>query len=256
MGVDNIGNREPAEPAPDVLPAQTRLALDRDEGHALPADPPSGQTGPAGAADAAASAELPDVLPAQARLGLDRDEGHTLAAGPDAGQAADQGWPPPAEFGTATGLPADATIDHGNFRYLTDDRGRVIEATGTLQQEKADRQRKDAGYIRAMIPEGFNDQAGHLFAAARGGPGDHWNMVPQDANLNHGEWRKMENGWKDALDRGPVEVAIAMSYDGDDLRPYAFHVEYTRVNEAGATETVQETFLNGPGAAKDEFTAN
>jgi hypothetical protein len=158
-----------------------------------------------------------------------------------------------ADWGTATKLPADATIDAGTYQFRTDDLGRVVEAYGmTLESTKAPRQPKDAGLVREQIPGGFDDQAGHLIAARFGGPGDHWNMVPQDRNLNVSEWKKLENEWGRALENGPVEVNITLNYHGDDVRPYAFNVEYSKINEHGETEIVRKDILNAPGAARDE----
>jgi len=251
MGADSTDTRQPPpdSPRPDTSPAgRLDVSPHRDEGT------PATDTA---AADSAGIAGIPDAHPIETVSAPVRDEGHALpdtASRPNEELAGDQddAARPQADWQTPTGLPPNATVDAGNYQFGTDDLGRVVQAYGmTLENSKAAREWKDAGLVREMIPSGFDDQAGHLIAARFGGPGEHWNMVPQDKNLNLSEWRKMENQWGEALKNGPVQVDIAMSYDGDDLRPYAFHVEYTMVNGQGEVETVKKDILNAPRAAKD-----
>jgi DNA/RNA non-specific endonuclease len=158
------------------------------------------------------------------------------------------------DWKTPTDLPPNATIDAGRFQFGTDDFGRLVQATGELELEPGQRERWDTDRVREMIPGDFNDEAGHLIAARFNAPGDHWNMVPQDFNLNHSEWREMENKWAKALKEGySVHVDIALNYDGKDLRPWAFNVETTFSSPEGEViMTEQRDILNAPRAAKDE----
>ena len=231
--------------------------LHRDEGTPT-TDAAAGLTRDPAVADSPESAELSDTRSSDTSSALARDEGHALpaTAGPSEELTDDQGGIDrgQGDWETATSLPPNATIDAGNYQFGTDDLGRVVQAYGiTLENSKAARQRKDAGLVRDTIPSGFDDQAGHLIAARFGGPGDYWNMVAQDRDLNLGEWRKIENQWNEALKNGPVEVDIAMSYHEDDLRPFAFHVEYTMTRDDGEIETVRKDILNAPREAKDNL---
>jgi filamentous hemagglutinin len=47
-----------------------------------------------------------------------------------------------------------------------------------------------------------NDEGGHLIAASLGGAGEKINIVPQASTLNRGDWRAMENEFRDALKQG------------------------------------------------------
>jgi DNA/RNA non-specific endonuclease len=157
------------------------------------------------------------------------------------------------DWNTRTDLPPNATIDAGCYQFGTDDLGRVVQATGTLESEPGQRQWADADRVREMIASDFRDQAGHLIAARFNGPGDNWNMVPQDQNLNVSEWKIMENEWARALEEGKsVHVDIALNYDGNDLRPWAFNIEYEISSPGGEVQTVQRDILNAPRAAHDE----
>ena len=86
------------------------------------------------------------------------------------------------------------------------------------------------------------DQGGHLIVRIFNGPGEQINYIPQNAKLNNGEWRAMENEWKKELRAGKkVEVEIQIIYDGDiNKRPKRFLVEYKVGNEP----TIQKIFNN------------
>ena len=53
------------------------------------------------------------------------------------------------------------------------------------------------------------DHVGHLIVRIFNGPGEQINYIPQNAKLNNGEWRAMENEWKKELRAGKkVELDI------------------------------------------------
>ena len=56
----------------------------------------------------------------------------------------------------------------------------------------------------ARIKDGVKgeDQGGHLIARIFNGPSEQINYIPQNAKLNNGEWRAMENEWKKELKAG------------------------------------------------------
>lgn len=89
-----------------------------------------------------------------------------------------------------------------------------------------------------------NDEGGHLIASIFDGPGERLNLVPMDANLNRGEWKKMENVWASALKDGKtVSVRIEPNYVGSATRPDAFTVTYSI---DGARPMILD-FKNSPG---------
>ena len=48
-----------------------------------------------------------------------------------------------------------------------------------------------------------------------------------NSNLNHGEWKALENKWAKALRKGKtVKVKIEPIYKDTDLRPNRFRVSY------------------------------
>lgn len=72
------------------------------------------------------------------------------------------------------------------------------------------------------------DEGGHLIGARFNGPSDAFNLVPQNANLNRGEWKAMENEWARAVDaKKKVQVEIKPLYYDDTKRPEYFSVTYT-----------------------------
>ncbi len=130
----------------------------------------------------------------------------------------------------------------GSKSFHTDDQGRTVNAEATLAWSKSDRntyQQCKAGKCGSP-----GDEGGHLIASIFGGPGEKINLVPMDANLNKGAWKKMENSWANVLkDGGKVQVKIEPSYNGNNKRPDSFTVTYQLNND----RPVREIFNNVPG---------
>ena len=129
-------------------------------------------------------------------------------------------------------LKPNATYQVGEYTYKTDEMGRVVTVSGTLDLTKQDRntyQQTKAGKT-AGIKDGLeDDEGGHLIASIFNGPGEQINYAAMDGNLNKGAWKKMENDWTKAI-KGPppknVDVKINAIYEGDSKRAEAFEVEY------------------------------
>ena len=69
------------------------------------------------------------------------------------------------------------------------------------------------------------DEGGHLIGTRFNGPTDAFNLVPQNANLNRGEWKSMENSWADAVSNGQeVKVMVEPIYGETSTRPENFEV--------------------------------
>lgn len=114
------------------------------------------------------------------------------------------------------------------YSYRTDELGRIINCKGSLIKGVADRN----GYAQKVVGREDrlpDDEGGHLIASIFKGSGDIDNLVPMNANLNKGEWKRLERTWQNALDEIPphqVEVEIIPVYKGNSLRPSRFIVEY------------------------------
>ena len=130
----------------------------------------------------------------------------------------------------------------GNKEYVTDSQGRIGSVEADLNLNTRDRN----GYQQCKVGNcGLpNDEGGHLIASIFDGPGERLNLVPMDANLNRGEWKKMENVWASALKDGKtVSVRIEPNYVGSATRPDAFTVTYSI---DGARPMILD-FKNSPG---------
>ena len=125
-------------------------------------------------------------------------------------------------------LPANTTYLAGEFgyEYETDSQGRLsswhapelqlTERTGRLP------------YIRNTPGKQPDDHAGHLAGDRFGGSGKLDNLVSQYWLVNLSSYKKLENEWYRAIKaEKTVEVNVEVVYDGDDLRPSMFIVEYT-----------------------------
>lgn len=112
------------------------------------------------------------------------------------------------------------------YTYKTDDKGRIVSASGKLNLGAAKRN-KYAQKIAGREDRLKTDEGGHLIATIFKGSGKLDNLVPMDGNLNKGEWKKLENMWAKQLDKGrEVEVKIQPVYKGNSQRPTSFEVEY------------------------------
>jgi hypothetical protein len=128
------------------------------------------------------------------------------------------------------------------YDYHTDEYGRVSKVEGTLDHKTMDRntyQQCKAGRCGES-----GDEGGHLIASIFAGPGEGLNILPMNANLNKGEWKKLENSWANALKEGKkVEVKIEPVYLGDGKRPDGFNVLY----KIGKEKSSKVVFNNAPG---------
>jgi hypothetical protein len=124
-------------------------------------------------------------------------------------------------------LKPNATYERNGYEYTTDDQGRPMRISGTLRLEEGERTRLQTE-VGHMGEEG--DEGGHMIGTRFDGPTDAFNLVPQNSNLNRGEWKAMENSWAEALaqDRD-VKVIIEPIYGADGKRPESFDV-VTQIN--------------------------
>ena len=135
-----------------------------------------------------------------------------------------------------------------DYSYLTDKSGRVSKVSGELKLETKDRnmyQQRKAVEIKDGVKG--EDQGGHLIARIFNGPGEQINYIPQNAKLNNGKWRAMENEWKKELKAGKkVEVEIQIIYDNKNFskRPQKFVVNTTTTDSLKRVEYSTYEFYN------------
>ncbi|ASN04217.1 T7SS effector LXG polymorphic toxin [Virgibacillus necropolis] len=128
-------------------------------------------------------------------------------------------------------LPNTVYITNDNYKYTTDEFGRIVNVeTPDLVLKKADRNKYAQANIggKDRLPD---DDGGHLIGAQFNGPPDIDNLVPQNSQINRrgGVWYEMETEWANALKEIPpkkVSVSIEPMYSNSSMRPDSFIVEY------------------------------
>lgn len=128
------------------------------------------------------------------------------------------------EFGK---LKKNVTYKAGEFDYIgeTDAFGRVesMSASELKLTEREKRLRHDPKTPDKEI----GDHAGHLIADRFGGSPELDNLVSQLRSVNLSSYKVHENLWADAIDAGAkVKVEIKVIYNGQDLRPSGFKLDY------------------------------
>ena len=118
-----------------------------------------------------------------------------------------------------------------SYNYHTDELGRVNNVNGKLDFTTKGRNTYQQGKS-VELKNGLKgeDDGGHIIAQIFNGPGEQINYVPQAQTLNRGDWKAMENEWKEALNKIPpdeVKVDIQIIYGGESKRPNRFIVKYT-----------------------------
>jgi WXG100 family type VII secretion target len=138
-------------------------------------------------------------------------------------------------------LKPNTTYTRNGHEYMTDSAGRTNRVTGELTLGDAPRTAHQTEVGRMGLP---SDEGGHLIGNRFGGTPEGVNLVPQNMNLNRGNWKTMENEWDRALQEGKkVTVDIRVIYpSGNSSRPDHFVVKYTIDGQS-----YQKFFRNKPG---------
>lgn len=73
-----------------------------------------------------------------------------------------------------------------------------------------------------------SDVAGHIIASNLGGPGDqNFNIMPQNAKINNGDWKREEGLIKSYVNTGGCGVyTVTPVYQGSATRPYQINYEF------------------------------
>lgn len=142
-------------------------------------------------------------------------------------------------------LPPNMTYQAGEFGYTyqTDSRGRLSEwhAEDLQLTDRTGR----LPYVRSTPGKLPGDHAGHVAADRFGGSGQRDNMVSQHWLVNLSSYKKLENKWSRAIRDGKkVDVKVEIKYQGDDLRPSEFIIEYT-IDGEQKTKRITNDFWGG-----------
>ena len=128
-------------------------------------------------------------------------------------------------------LPNTKYVTNDNYKYTTDEIGRIVSVEATeLLLKKGERNKYAQANVggKDRLPD---DDGGHLIGAQFNGPPDIDNLVPQNSQINRrgGVWYDMETEWANALKEVPpkkVFVNIEPVYSNNSMRPDSFIVEY------------------------------
>jgi predicted ribonuclease toxin of YeeF-YezG toxin-antitoxin module len=128
-------------------------------------------------------------------------------------------------------LPNTKYVTNDNYKYTTDELGRIVNVDAPeLVLKKANRNKYAQANVggKDRLPD---DDGGHLIGAQFNGPPDIDNLVPQNSQINRrgGVWYEMETEWANALKEVPpkkVSVSIEPIYSNNSMRPDSFMVEY------------------------------
>ena len=115
------------------------------------------------------------------------------------------------------------------YQYETDNQGRPVNAEGQLRMKDPsyDRSMEDVRRIDGQEYRSTDDR-GHLIGHQFDGSDKLENLVPMDAELNRGDFAKLEATLADAVkDGADVKLKIEVVYEGDSTRPSEFHVIYS-----------------------------
>jgi len=136
-------------------------------------------------------------------------------------------------------IEPNSTYERNGYEYATDDLGRTRTVSADLRLEEGHRSHLQTEIGHTGID---GDEGGHLIGTRYDGPTDAFNLVPQNSNLNRGDWKAMENSWASALEEGrDVKVMIDPIYTGNATRPDSFDV-LTQIDG----ELTYSSFLNKP----------
>ena len=149
------------------------------------------------------------------------------------------------QYRVGDSLEPNTSIEKNGYTYRTDELGRVSSAEGKLQV-KDHHSRNDMPDSRDVVARGEmaeGDDRGHLIADMFNGSGELENLVPMNAELNRGDYLKLEMTLREAVNDGAtVEAKVEPIYSGDSYKPDEIRYTYTI---DGDKETV--IFKNGSG---------
>lgn len=127
-------------------------------------------------------------------------------------------------------LKPNSEYEINGYKYMTDEKGRIISAEGKLHLKDHDGRLpiRDSIENIGKGDEQAGDDRGHLIGDQFDGSNGLENMVPQDADINRNDFKNLENELAKQVKEGKdVHVKVEPIYDGDSRRPSAIVVTYT-----------------------------
>ena len=135
-------------------------------------------------------------------------------------------------------LNANNTFVRNGYQYTTDSRGRVVSASGTLninEEGQANRRMSDSIEIIGKGHQKVTDDRGHLIGHQFNGSDSLENLVPQNAKINQGNFRRLEDHLAKLVKSGyNVTANVVPIYSQQSHRPDAIFYFYT-VNDNAFT---------------------
>lgn len=149
-----------------------------------------------------------------------------------------------AHFESTYSLKPNEQYEVNCYSYETDRYGRIKRCEGTLRLGEGKRntahQTKAGGEYRLE-----NDEGGHLIGRRFGGSEKVDNIVPMDYDVNHNEYKALEDDWAEELEKDSiVDVKIRCKYEEESTRPTAFIVKYKVTDQDGFTRSETKIINN------------
>lgn len=158
-----------------------------------------------------------------------------------------------AHFETTYSLKPNEQYEVNNYSYETDRYGRIKRCEGILRLEEGKRntahQTRAGGEYRLE-----NDEGGHLIGRRFGGSERVDNLVPMEYDVNHHEYKELEDDWAEELKKdNKVDVQIRCKYEEESTRPSTFIIKYKITEPDGFTWKESKTINNTkPGGDSNE----
>lgn len=127
-------------------------------------------------------------------------------------------------------LLPNTSYELNGYQYKTDARGRIVSASGRLRLKEREGRKGivDSLEVIGKGDERPGDDRGHLIGDRFDGNSGLGNLIPQDAKINQGDYKKLENKLaKDVTAGRVVSVAIVPKYNDSSHRPSHIVFRYT-----------------------------
>ena len=135
-------------------------------------------------------------------------------------------------------LKENNSFVRNGYIYTTDKQGRTISVSGKLtinEEGQANRKMSDSIKIIGKGYQKVTDDRGHLIGHQFNGPDSLENLVPQDAKINRGNYKRLEDHLAKLLKKDyDITVNIVSVYSQRSYRPDAIFYFYT-VNDNAFT---------------------
>ena len=132
-------------------------------------------------------------------------------------------------YRTGDHLEPNTRFEINGYYYETDRKGRIVCAEGKLHMGDSE-SALNMEDVKSKKGQDYkeSDDRGHLIGHRFGGSDKLENLVPMDAKLNQGDFKKVENKLAAAVKSGDdVRLKVEPVYKGDSNRPTEFRVSYS-----------------------------